>query len=60
LFIGFALFTGSVYTFIFPAAMVGLYVVVNIPMLDSYLQERYNGEFEEYSKKTKKFVPYIY
>jgi protein-S-isoprenylcysteine O-methyltransferase Ste14 len=60
LFIGFSLFTGSVYTLIIPAAMVVLFVVVNIPMLDSYLHEKYNGEYEEYSKHTKKFVPYIY
>jgi len=60
LFIGFALFTGNVYTFIIPAAMIGLFVVVNIPMLDNYLHEKYNGEYEEYSKHTKKFVPYIY
>lgn len=60
LFVGFAFFTGSVYAFIIPAAMVVLFVVVNIPMLDSYLREKYNGEYAEYSKHTKKFVPYIY
>jgi steroid 5-alpha reductase family enzyme len=60
LFVGFALFTGSVYALVIPAAMVVLYVVVNIPMLDSYLHEKYNGEYEEYSKHTKKFVPYVY
>ena len=60
LFFGFALFTGSVYVFIIPVAMIVLFVVVNIPMLDSYLYEKYNGEYEEYSKHTKKFVPYVF
>ncbi len=60
LFTGFALFTGSVYPFIVPAAMIVLYVVVNIPILETYLHERYSNEFDEYSKSTKKFIPFIY
>ncbi len=60
LFTGFAMLTGSVYPFIVPAAMMVLYVVVNIPLLETYLQERYNGEFDKYAKSTKKFIPFIY
>ncbi|MGE5796192.1 MAG: DUF1295 domain-containing protein [Ignavibacteria bacterium] len=60
LFTGFAILTGSVYPFIVPAAMIALYVVVNIPLLESYLHERYSNEFDEYAKSTKKFIPFIY
>ncbi len=60
LFTGFAMFTGSVYSYIIPAAMVVLFVVVNIPMLDSYLREKYGEQYLEYSSHTKKFIPYIY
>ena len=60
LFIGFAMFTGSVYPFIIPAAMIVLYVVVNIPLLETYLHERYSNEFDKYAKSTKKFIPFIY
>jgi protein-S-isoprenylcysteine O-methyltransferase Ste14 len=60
LFTGFAMLTGSVYPFIVPAAMIVLYVVVNIPLLESYLHERYSNEFDQYAKSTKKFIPFIY
>lgn len=60
LFTGFAMLTGSVYPFIVPAAMIVLYVVVNIPLLENYLHERYSNEFDEYAKSTKKFIPFIY
>jgi protein-S-isoprenylcysteine O-methyltransferase Ste14 len=60
LFTGFAMFTGSVYPFIIPAAMIILFLIVNIPMLESYLHEKYGNEFDEYSKHTKKFIPFVY
>jgi protein-S-isoprenylcysteine O-methyltransferase Ste14 len=60
LFTGFAMFTGSVYPFIIPAAMLVLFIVVNIPLLEGYLREKYDGEFEDYAKRTKKFIPFVY
>lgn len=60
LFIGFAMFTGSVYSYIIPAAMIVLFVVVNIPLLDNYLKEKYGEQFIEYSSHTKKFIPFVY
>lgn len=32
----------------------------SIPRLDTYLAEKYGKEFEEYAKRTKKFIPGIY
>lgn len=60
LFIGFAMIARNIYAFIIPALMFLLFNFVNIPMLDKYLTEKYGVQFDEYSKKTKKFVPFIY
>lgn len=60
LFTGFAMFAGNVYPFVIPAAMIALFVVVNIPILDNYLHEKYGNDFDEYAKHTKKFIPFVY
>ncbi len=60
LFTGFAMFTGSVYPFIIPAAMLILFIVVNIPMLEKYLKEKYDSDFDEYANHTKKLIPFVY
>lgn len=60
LFTGFALVTGSAYAFIIPMIMAGMFVFVNIPMLDRYLADRYKGQFEGYSSNTAKFIPFVY
>jgi steroid 5-alpha reductase family enzyme len=60
LFTGFALVTHNLFSFIIPALMFILFTTINIPMLDKYLAEKYGKDFEEYSRKTKKFVPFIY
>jgi steroid 5-alpha reductase family enzyme len=60
LFTGFAMLTGSVYPFIIPAAMLILFVVVNIPMLEKYLKEKYGSAFDEYANHTKKLIPFVY
>ncbi|MCP3952609.1 MAG: DUF1295 domain-containing protein [Desulfobacterales bacterium] len=36
------------------------FIVLQIPMLDKYLSERYGAEFREYAKKTKKLIPFVY
>lgn len=60
LFTGFAIFTGSVYPFVIPIAMLVLFIAVNIPMLDNYLHEKYGNDFDEYANHTKKFIPFVY
>lgn len=60
LFSGFALVTGTFWAFAIPAIMAGMFVFLNIPMLDKYLAERYGSAFQEYSARTAKFVPFVY
>jgi protein-S-isoprenylcysteine O-methyltransferase Ste14 len=60
LFTGFALVTHNLFSFIIPALMFIFFATINIPLLDKYLAKKYGKEFVEYSRKTKKFVPFIY
>lgn len=60
LFMGFAMITRSVWSYIIPAAMFVLFIFVNIPMLDDYLHERYGDEYRDYTFRTKKFIPFVY
>ena len=60
LFSGFALLTHRVLAFAIPLLMLLGFVFVNIPMLDSDLRTKYAGEFEQYERRTKHLVPWIY
>ncbi len=60
LFLGWCLFTTNLWVLGFPLLMGMTFVFYHIPGLDLYLAERYGNEFEIYSKKTKKFIPFIY
>jgi protein-S-isoprenylcysteine O-methyltransferase Ste14 len=60
LFTGYALITGSSWAFVIPVVMVAGFLFVNMPMLDAYLQQKYGADFGEYSRRTKKFIPYFY
>jgi steroid 5-alpha reductase family enzyme len=59
-FTAFALLTGSLWGITIPVAMTLGFIFIHIPKLDRYLSERYGDQFELYSKKTKKFIPWIY
>ena len=60
LFTGWALFTHSFWALLLPVLMGYSFVIFHIPGLDLYLKKRYGDEFIEYSKKTKKLIPWIY
>lgn len=60
LFLGFALLTQSPWVFILPVVMTLGFIFFHIPMLGQYLLKRYGKDFQEYAKKTKKFIPYVY
>jgi steroid 5-alpha reductase family enzyme len=60
LFTGFALLTTSLWTLLIPLLMTALFVFVHIPTLDGYLANRYPGEFAEWARQSKKFVPFLY
>ena len=40
--------------------MVVYFIAFEIPTLDEHLNKKYRDKFTEYSKVTKKFVPFIY
>ena len=52
--------TGRVWAFAIPFLMLLGFVFVNIPMLDRYLRKKYGGEFQQYERQTRHFVPWIY
>jgi protein-S-isoprenylcysteine O-methyltransferase Ste14 len=60
LFSGLSLVAGAWLCVVIPMLMLVGFVFVNIPALDEHLQEHYGQEFEEYSRKTKKLVPFLY
>lgn len=60
LFTGLALITHHPGMLIIPLIMSLNFIFNIIPALDRYLEKKYRDEFVLYSKKTKKFIPFIY
>jgi steroid 5-alpha reductase family enzyme len=60
LFSGFAILTRSPWAGLVPAVMAAMFVFLHIPMLDRYLRERYGAEYVEWTKRSKKLVPFVY
>jgi protein-S-isoprenylcysteine O-methyltransferase Ste14 len=60
LFTGYALLTGVAWMLIIPALMLAGFVFFNIPDLDKHLRQHYGAAFEDYARRTRKLVPYIY
>ena len=60
LFTGVSLVTNRFGTLIIPLLMALNFIFFIIPSLDRYLAMKYKDEFNEYSKTTKKFIPFIY
>ena len=56
----YAIITRNYYAIIIPVLLFCLFAFWNIPALDKYLAGKYKGQFDEYQKKTKKFIPFIY
>lgn len=59
-FSGLCLISGAWVTSVIPAFMLAGFVFVNIPMLDSHLRDRYGGAFDEYARRTRKLIPFVY
>ena len=57
---GLALITYSIACLSVSMGMVAYFIAFEIPRLDEHLKKKYKHEFTEYSKVTKKFVPFIY
>ena len=57
---GLALITYNIVCLCISMGMVVYFIAIEIPRLDEHLNKKYKYEFTEYSKATKKFVPFIY
>lgn len=60
MFTGWAILAASVWAFSIPLLMTALFIFYHIPALDRYLADRYGAQFQVYSRKTAKFVPFLY
>ena len=56
----YALLTRNWYSISVPIFLFCFFAFYNIPKLDAYLKSKYGGQFEEYQRKTKKFIPFLY
>ena len=60
LFSGWALLTHRAWAFLLPLLMLVGFVAVHMPTLDKHLHTKYGAEFEEYRRRTKRLVPFVY
>ncbi len=58
--IGWAILTLNWWSAILPVFCTLNFIFFMIPMLHTYLDERYKEQYVEWTKKTKKFIPFIY
>ncbi|MEO6832998.1 MAG: hypothetical protein ABI378_10855 [Chitinophagaceae bacterium] len=55
-----ALFIKNWYSASIPVLLFCFFAFYNAPKLDKYLAEKYGKGFEEYARKTKMLVPFLY
>lgn len=58
--IAYAVISRNWYSVSIPIFLFCFFAFYNIPMLDKHLKEKYGNGFEEYAKRTKKLIPFIY
>lgn len=56
----YAIITRNLYAAIIPIFLFCFFVFFNIPKLDCYLWKKYTPQFDQYRRKTKSFIPFIY
>jgi len=56
----YALLTKNGYALSVPIFLIGFFAFYNAPKLDKYLKEKYGKAYDEYAKKTKMLIPFIY
>jgi protein-S-isoprenylcysteine O-methyltransferase Ste14 len=47
-------------TAVIPLLMLLGFVFVNVPVLDAHLHDHYGAEFDEYARRTRKLIPFLY
>jgi steroid 5-alpha reductase family enzyme len=60
IFTGFAMITKSVWAYTIPLTLIIVFAMVNIPMQDKKLKEKFGDEFESYASHSKKMIPFLY
>jgi len=60
LFSGLALVTGQITLLTIPLAMALNFVFFIIPQKEAYLSEKYGSQFKNFSKQTRKLIPFCY
>ena len=58
--IAFALVTKNWYSITIPVFLFSFFAFYNAPKLDKYLKYKYGEGYDEYAKKTKMLIPFIY
>lgn len=56
----YAIVTGNWYAVTIPIFLFSLFAFYNAPKLDKYLQSKYGKDYDEYAKRTKMLIPFIY
>ena len=56
---GYAFVTHNIYSALIPVYLFTFFYFYNIPKLDRHLREHYGEQFEEYRRKTKRFIPFL-
>jgi protein-S-isoprenylcysteine O-methyltransferase Ste14 len=59
-YIGLALITREPVCLYVSFGIVVNFIVIQIPILDRHLSQKYGAEFADYAKQTRKFVPFVY
>jgi len=60
LFIGLAMITENITSLLIPGIVIFNYLMIFIPKQDRYLHKKYGKELEQYARRTKKFIPFLY
>lgn len=58
--IAYALITRNAWSVTIPIFLFSFFAFYNAPKLDQYLKERYGKDYDEYAKKVKMLIPFIY
>ncbi len=58
--IGYSIITKNLWSVTIPIFLFSFFAFYNAPKLDKYLKEKYGNDYEQYAKKTKMLIPFIY
>jgi protein-S-isoprenylcysteine O-methyltransferase Ste14 len=58
--LAYSMVTRNWYSVIIPVFLFFFFAFYNAPKLDNYLKQKYGKEYDEYAKKTKMLIPFIF